>query len=185
MVRSGAAITEAHLRRHLGHAEDVDPGERAAEVFGGSLRILAFPPQRDRAFHVISTVGCAALQPKLPLEFQVIAGAWSDKIPDLLCSIADFHSTGALLALGHTVDMGMTWADAGHCSFGFFWIPAWMPEDYRHIDVDGHKAHLLWAIPITQNERARKIRDGADAFADWLFSGDGPDLLDLARTETQ
>jgi hypothetical protein len=180
----GEALTQHYQRvwRRSGVKRDWTKGPTAELPEG--FCVLEFPPGQGRDMWTYATCGMSAGIYEKPIELHLFSPVQAEELVELLTVVAHYHSTGAHLGLGHTVNLGRPWLPGSRCSFGLISLPYLDGPDLEVMrdPASGQEVHCLWLIPITARERQLKKQRGLQALED-LFQAAGINYVDPHRPD--
>lgn len=127
------------------------------------FRVLEFSPSSVRTMWTYATCGMSLPYSDQAIELHLFSPIQANELVELLTVTAHFHSFGAQLATGHTVNFGRPWLSGSKCTFGLISLPY---LDGRDLEVmrtlDGY-IRFLWLVPVTAFEVEYKKEHGLDA----------------------
>lgn len=130
-----------------------------------SFCVLEFPLMESKGAWIYATCCMSEETESEPLELFLYSPVQSELHVELLTVICDFHRTGHLLGLGHTVNLGRPWLPGLRCDHGLISLPYLEgPKlEYHLMDGADKPVRFLWLLPITAAEREYKVEVGLDA----------------------
>jgi len=127
------------------------------------FHILEIAPHGNRSMWTYATCGMSAQGASPPLELHLFSATQFPGHVELLTAVAHYHLTEEYLGLGHTVNFGRPWMPGSHCEFGFISLPYLDGPGLEWLNIGEKQVRFLWLIPITDAERAYKIKHGIEA----------------------
>lgn len=165
-----AALSELYLvKQHLlnffeGHEYeelvfDQGPMLEVAPWF----RVLRFRPGPRYELWAYVTLGACTLRDDgADLEFAVFSEYESPRFIELLTVSAYYHRDFKL-GLEHTVPLGEPWTTGSTCNHYMVSLPYPLGPEFEVCDLKEGHAHIFWLLPITDQERTYKVKNGAEA----------------------
>ncbi|RPD49621.1 suppressor of fused domain protein [Hymenobacter sediminis] len=166
------AQLQAHLEQHWQvQAERLSWSVGPTEKLDVAFRVLEFAPGAVHAMWIYSTLGMSLNRPNNAIEIHIFSNEQNRGLVELLAVIASYHRNDLPLGIHHTVNFGMPWQKASHCSFGYISLPYLDGEALEIFNFQKSQLHNLWLIPITKKERDYKIANGWDALEEAFEKG--------------
>ncbi|HET7464501.1 MAG TPA: suppressor of fused domain protein [Longimicrobium sp.] len=137
-----------------------------------SLRVLEIGPgPRMSGLTTYVTRGAWAANAEAPLEFLMLTGTPDARYVELLTMLA-FYGIQERLGVGHVVPLGGPLVPGSQCTCLYTSLPYTYGPGLEILELPGGgHLHLLWAMPITEAERALARREGPDALEE-AFEGE-------------
>jgi hypothetical protein len=92
----------------------------------------------------------------------MVADQETPRLIELLAMLAHYHGDFRL-GLGHTLGLGEPWLPNSNCDCLLLSKPYPFGSELEVCAINGTHAHFLWALPITNDERAFKVAEGVEA----------------------
>jgi hypothetical protein len=182
-----AALSELHLvKQHLlkffaGHDwEEFQFSEGPMVEAAPWFRVLRFAPGPRLNLWAYVTLGaCALRDDENGLEFSAFVQHESPRFVELLTMTAYYHQ-GHQLGVGHTVSLGEPWVEGSKCNCSLISLPYPLGPDFEVCNTKKNHIHILWALPITEDERDFKIKNGLEEIES-TFDRKALEFWDLKR----
>jgi hypothetical protein len=159
-------LIDAHIRRFFeGHAireHQWRAGPAAEEL--PNLRVLEIGPgPRMDNLTTYTTRGAWAARPESPLELFVLTGEPGPRYVEVLTMLA-WYGIHEELGTGHIVPIGGPLVPGSACTRIYLSLPYTYGPELEVLELpDGRQLQVLWAMPITEEERTLARASGADA----------------------
>ena len=131
---------------------------KSKEYLNTEYCICIFQPNENRNMLTYSTNGLSLKNQKRKNELVFYAPKPNDQAVDILLAISDYHISGEMIGLNHTVNFGIPVAEKSDCKYGLISMPYIEKEDFFKSD----DTYFLWVIPITEKEKEFKVKDGIE-----------------------
>jgi len=130
-----------------------------------NFHVMAFGPGPKSALWTYCSVGAweIAKDEESPrLEFLMFSEHDAPRLTELVTMIAYYHRDYGL-GRGHTLGLGEPWLPGSTCNSLLISTPYPLGPELELFEWDGGHVHFLWALPITEAERALKVSEGLEA----------------------
>ncbi|MGJ4748387.1 suppressor of fused domain protein [Leptospira sp. SA-E8] len=131
-----------------------------------NFRIVEFSPQGSRNYWVYATIGMLFSFTENPIELHIFSPIKERGLLEILYSIAHYHQYEKQLGLFYTINFGRGWIESSNCSYGLIQLPYVDGPAIEIFNFESHEIHCYWLLPITENEREFKKKNGFDSLAE-------------------
>ena len=158
---------------------DFGPREKLHKDF----YVLLFTPNKRHNMFCYCTVGMSVdiLDENL-IELVIYSPQSDNSIVELLTYCASYHRNKLPLNIHNTVNIGQSWLGNSKCDHGFISLPYLDGNELEIFNFADKIIHCYWYIPITENEREYKIKNGCEAL-EQLFEDKQLDYLNPDRED--
>lgn len=160
---------EKHLRSFFQSSDEIQFHQWSGPIKTRlpGFRVMVIPPGPKTGLWTYASLGaCTGQDDEYANKFFILAPQPSDSHVELVTMIAHYHADcdpTYRLSLGHTVPIGRAWLPGSSCEHILVSTPYPFGPELEHCENDRGCVRILWLLPITERERAFKIKHGLEA----------------------
>lgn len=144
------------------------------------FRVLRFSPGPRYNLYAFVSLGASALRDEEGgLEFAIFSEHNSSRFVELVTMTAHYHKSHCL-GVGHTVPVGEPWVQGSTCNHYLVSLPYPLGPEFEVCCTKSSHVHMLWLLPITEQERDYKVQHGLEALES-LFDEKALEYWDFRR----
>jgi hypothetical protein len=144
------------------------------------FRVLRFRPGPRLNLWAYVSLGASTLRDdEGGLEFSIFSEYESPRFVELLTMSAYYHRDYKL-GVEHTAALGEHWVEGSKCNCYLVSLPYPLGPDFEICATKENHVHVLWLLPITEQERDYKVKNGAEAL-ECLFDSTALKYWDFGR----
>jgi Suppressor of fused protein (SUFU) len=161
-----SAKIKAHIERFFaGHQINYETWDAGPIVHAlPHFQVACIAPGPKSSLWTYVSVGACEVGPidAYRLEFLICAPSARRRLVGFLAMTAHYHKVSRL-GLGHTYPIGEPWDEGSNLDHILVSLPYTFGPSLEVCDLGSAPVHILWLLPITDDERQFKIKHGVEA----------------------